>query len=128
MQFHVALVGCGSSATVSTREISKVSWLESIQSFTRRFNPATSLSPVSIWEWVRAPKDAPRSLRHAGVAAILAESSQVGNVTLEALKQMGFKMGGSNAERYTVVKAVTEMLTLLKTTVPARIMRIGLPR
>jgi hypothetical protein len=27
---------------------------------------------------------------------------------------MGFKMGGSNAVRYTVVKAVTEMLTMLR--------------
>jgi 2-methylisocitrate lyase-like PEP mutase family enzyme len=35
-------------------------------------------------------------------------------VTLEEVKQMGFKMGGSNAVRYTVVKAVTEMLTVLK--------------
>lgn len=42
------------------------------------------------------------------------EAIQVGNVTLEELRQMGFKMGGSNAVRYTVVKAVTEMLTMLK--------------
>jgi 2-methylisocitrate lyase-like PEP mutase family enzyme len=42
------------------------------------------------------------------------EAIQVGNVTLEEVKQMGFKMGGSNAVRYTVVKAVTEMLTVLK--------------
>ncbi len=43
------------------------------------------------------------------------EAIAVGNVTLEEIKQMGFKMGGSNAVRYTVVKAVTEMLTVLKT-------------
>jgi 2-methylisocitrate lyase-like PEP mutase family enzyme len=42
------------------------------------------------------------------------EAIQVGNVTLDEIKQMGFKMGGSNAVRYTVVKAVTEMLTILK--------------
>jgi methylisocitrate lyase len=42
------------------------------------------------------------------------EAIQVGNVTLEEVKQMGFKMGGSNAVRYTVVKAVGEMLTILK--------------
>jgi 2-methylisocitrate lyase-like PEP mutase family enzyme len=42
------------------------------------------------------------------------EAIQAGNVTLEEVKQMGFKMGGSNAVRYTVVKAVTEMLTVLK--------------
>jgi 2-methylisocitrate lyase-like PEP mutase family enzyme len=42
------------------------------------------------------------------------EAIQVGNVTLPELKQMGFNMGGSNAVRYTVVKAVTEMLTILK--------------
>jgi 2-methylisocitrate lyase-like PEP mutase family enzyme len=43
------------------------------------------------------------------------EAIQVGNVTLEEVKQIGFKMGGSNAVRYTVVKAVQEMLTVLKT-------------
>jgi 2-methylisocitrate lyase-like PEP mutase family enzyme len=42
------------------------------------------------------------------------EAIQAGNVSLEEVKQMGFKMGGSNAVRYTVVKAVTEMLTVLK--------------
>ena len=42
------------------------------------------------------------------------EAIQVGNVTLDEIKQMGFKMGGSNAVRYTVVKAVSEMLTILK--------------
>jgi 2,3-dimethylmalate lyase len=42
------------------------------------------------------------------------EAIQVGNVTLDELKQIGFNMGGSNAVRYTVVKAVTEMLTILK--------------
>jgi 2-methylisocitrate lyase-like PEP mutase family enzyme len=42
------------------------------------------------------------------------EAIQVGNVSLDELKQMGFNMGGSNAVRYTVVKAVTEMLTVLK--------------
>ena len=42
------------------------------------------------------------------------EAIQVGNVTLDEIKQMGFRMGGSNAVRYTVVKAVTEMLTILK--------------
>jgi len=42
------------------------------------------------------------------------EAIQVGNVTLEEIKQIGFKMGGSNAVRYTVVKAVSEMLTILK--------------
>jgi methylisocitrate lyase len=42
------------------------------------------------------------------------EAIQMGNVTLEELKQMGFKMGGSNAVRYTVVKAVSEMLAVLK--------------
>jgi methylisocitrate lyase len=42
------------------------------------------------------------------------EAIQSGNVTLEEVKQMGFKMGGSNAVRYTVVKAVTEMMTVLK--------------
>jgi 2,3-dimethylmalate lyase len=42
------------------------------------------------------------------------EAIQVGNVTLTEIKQMGFKMGGSNAVRYTVVKAVSEMLTILK--------------
>jgi 2-methylisocitrate lyase-like PEP mutase family enzyme len=42
------------------------------------------------------------------------EAIQVGNVTLEEIKQIGFKMGGSNAVRYTVVKAVQEMLTILK--------------
>jgi len=42
------------------------------------------------------------------------EAIQVGNVTLEEIKRMGFKMGGSNAVRYTVVKAVQEMMTILK--------------
>lgn len=42
------------------------------------------------------------------------EAIQVGNITLDELKQIGFNMGGSNAVRYTVVKAVTEMLTILK--------------
>jgi 2-methylisocitrate lyase-like PEP mutase family enzyme len=42
------------------------------------------------------------------------EAIQVGNVTLDEIKKMGFKMGGSNAVRYTVVKAVSEMLTILK--------------
>ncbi|HEY1372568.1 MAG TPA: isocitrate lyase/PEP mutase family protein [Candidatus Binatia bacterium] len=42
------------------------------------------------------------------------EAIQIGNVTMEEIKQMGFKMGGSNAVRYTVVKAVTEMLTVFK--------------
>ncbi|HWO41059.1 MAG TPA: isocitrate lyase/PEP mutase family protein [Candidatus Eisenbacteria bacterium] len=42
------------------------------------------------------------------------EAIQAGNVTLEEIKQMGFKMGGSNAVRYTVVKAVQEMMTILK--------------
>jgi 2-methylisocitrate lyase-like PEP mutase family enzyme len=42
------------------------------------------------------------------------EAIQVGNVTLDEIKKMGFKMGGSNAVRYTVVKAVAEMLTILK--------------
>ena len=42
------------------------------------------------------------------------EAIQVGNVTLEEIKQIGFKMGGSNAVRYTMVKAVSEMLTILK--------------
>jgi 2-methylisocitrate lyase-like PEP mutase family enzyme len=42
------------------------------------------------------------------------EAIQTGNVSLEEVQQMGFKMGGSNAVRYTVVKAVTEMLTVLK--------------
>jgi hypothetical protein len=42
------------------------------------------------------------------------EAIQMGNVTLDELKQMGFKMGGSNAVRYTVVKAVSEMLSVLK--------------
>ena len=42
------------------------------------------------------------------------EAIQVGNVTLDEIKQMGFQMGGSNAVRYTVVKAVAEMLAVLK--------------
>ena len=44
----------------------------------------------------------------------LDEPIQVGNLTPDEINQMGFKMGGSNAVRYTVVKAVTEMLTILK--------------
>jgi 2-methylisocitrate lyase-like PEP mutase family enzyme len=42
------------------------------------------------------------------------EAIQVGNATLEEIRQIGFKMGGSNAVRYTVVKAVGEMLAILK--------------
>lgn len=42
------------------------------------------------------------------------EAIQVGNITLEEIKGLGFKMGGSNGVRYTVVKAVTEMLTIFK--------------
>jgi len=42
------------------------------------------------------------------------EAIQAGNVTFEEIKKFGFKMGGSNAVRYTVVKAVMEMLTILK--------------
>ena len=42
------------------------------------------------------------------------EAIQVGNATLEEIRQIGFKMGGSNAVRYTVVKAVGEMLAMLK--------------
>jgi 2,3-dimethylmalate lyase len=42
------------------------------------------------------------------------EAIQVGNVTLDEIKKMGFKMGGSNAVRYTVVKAVSEMMAVLK--------------
>ncbi len=36
------------------------------------------------------------------------------NITLEEVKSLGFKMGSGNAVRYTVVKAVTDMLTILK--------------
>jgi 2-methylisocitrate lyase-like PEP mutase family enzyme len=42
------------------------------------------------------------------------EAIQVGNASLEEIRQIGFKMGGSNAVRYTVVKAVGEMLAILK--------------
>ncbi|HXG50009.1 MAG TPA: isocitrate lyase/PEP mutase family protein [candidate division Zixibacteria bacterium] len=42
------------------------------------------------------------------------EAIQAGNVTLEELQRIGFNMGGSNAVRYTVVKAVSEMLAVLK--------------
>ena len=55
------------------------------------------------------------------------EAIQVGNVTLEEIKRMGFKMVGSNAVRYTVVKAVTEMLTLLKSEGSTKNYAPGLP-
>lgn len=42
------------------------------------------------------------------------EAIQMGNVTLDELRRLGYNMGGSNAVRYTVVKAVSEMLTILK--------------
>lgn len=42
------------------------------------------------------------------------DAIHAGNVTLDEVKALGFKMGGTNAIRYTVVKAVTDMLTVLK--------------
>ncbi len=42
------------------------------------------------------------------------EAIKAENITLEEVKGLGFKMGSGNAVRYTVVKAVTDMLTILK--------------
>ncbi len=42
------------------------------------------------------------------------EAIKVGNITFEEVKELGYTMGSGNAVRYTVVKAVTEMLTILK--------------
>ena len=74
--------------------------------------------------WVRKPGnrertlDAFKKIRDSVNCAVncmfMDEAIQVGNATLDEIKQMGFTMGGTNAVRYTVVKAVTEMLTVLK--------------
>ena len=74
--------------------------------------------------WVRKPGNRERTLSAAkkirdsvkGPVNFMFsdEAVQVGNIALEEIKQLGFKMGGSNGIRYTVVKAVTEMLTVLK--------------
>jgi 2-methylisocitrate lyase-like PEP mutase family enzyme len=74
--------------------------------------------------WVRRPGmrertlDAFKRIRDAVEGPIncmfMDEAIQAGNVTLEEVKRLGFKMGGSNAVRYTVVKAVAELLTILK--------------
>jgi methylisocitrate lyase len=42
------------------------------------------------------------------------EAIKAGNVTFDEVKNLGYKMGSGNAVRYTVVKAVTDMLTVLK--------------
>ncbi len=42
------------------------------------------------------------------------EAIQAGNITFDEVKELGFTMGSGNAVRYTVVKAVTDMLTILK--------------
>jgi 2-methylisocitrate lyase-like PEP mutase family enzyme len=42
------------------------------------------------------------------------EAIAVGNVTLEEVEELGYVMGGSNAIRYTVIKAVADMLAVLK--------------
>ena len=74
--------------------------------------------------WVRKPGNRERTLatfkrirdtvKCATNCMFMDEAIQHGNVTLEEVKQMGFTMGGSNSVRYTVVKAVTELLTILK--------------
>lgn len=42
------------------------------------------------------------------------EAIKAENITLEEVQSLGFTMGSGNAVRYTVVKAVTDMLTILK--------------
>lgn len=42
------------------------------------------------------------------------EAIKAGNVTFDEVKRLGYKLGSGNAVRYTVVKAVTDMLTVLK--------------
>ena len=42
------------------------------------------------------------------------EAIKAGNVAFDEVKGLGFKMGSGNAIRYTVVKAVSDMLTVLK--------------
>ena len=74
--------------------------------------------------WVRKPGNRERTLetfkkirdavKCATNCMFMDEAIQHGNVTLEEVKQMGFTMGGSNSVRYTVVKAVTELLHILK--------------
>ncbi len=74
--------------------------------------------------WVRKPGNRERTLetfkkirdavKCATNCMFMDEAIQHGNVTLEEVKQMGFTMGGSNSVRYTVVRAVTELLTILK--------------
>ncbi len=44
----------------------------------------------------------------------LDDAIRVGNITFDEAKDLGFTMTGSNSIRYTVVKAVTDMLTVLK--------------
>jgi len=74
--------------------------------------------------WVRKPGNRERTLeafkkirdsvKCATNCMFMDEAIQQGNVTLEEVKRMGFTMGGSNSVRYTVVKAVTELLTVLR--------------
>jgi 2-methylisocitrate lyase-like PEP mutase family enzyme len=74
--------------------------------------------------WVRRPGNRERTLEtfkkirdsvKCGINCMfMDEAIQRGNVTLEEIKQIGFTMGGSNSVRYTVVKAVSELLTILK--------------
>lgn len=74
--------------------------------------------------WVRKPGNRERTLnamkkirdsvRGAINMMFMDEAIQAGNITLEEVKAIGITMGSGNAVRYTVVKAVTDMLTILK--------------
>lgn len=74
--------------------------------------------------WVRKPGNRERTLTalkkiRDGVKGpinfmFMDEAIKVGNVAFDEVKRLGYKMGSGNAVRYTVVKAVTDMLTVLK--------------
>ncbi len=74
--------------------------------------------------WVRKPGNRERSLetfkkirdRIRGPInfMFMDEAIKSGNMTLSEIKELGYTTGSGNAVRYTVVKALTEMLTILK--------------
>ncbi len=74
--------------------------------------------------WVRKPGNRERTLNAAkkirdsvkGPAnfMFLDEAICAGNITLDEAKRLGFTMGTGNAVRYTVLKAVTDMMTTFK--------------
>jgi 2-methylisocitrate lyase-like PEP mutase family enzyme len=74
--------------------------------------------------WVRKEgnsertRDAAKKIRDAVKGPVcfmfLDEAIQAGNITFEEVRDLGFNMTGGNSIRYTVVQAVTEMLTVLK--------------